>query len=233
MQRVGHGYGSACHLLRYLGWHRHLLDQRILEVVGGEAIDWLDMGFAPASTYKGAGSFPDREIIGLAFLPDGHPARVAWKSWWPTTGKAQNWDAIARVRYGEVWEWLLVEAKAHLGEIRSDCRACSPQSIETIGRALEETKYALGAPEQRDWLRGCYQYANHLAALHFLHSHGVPARLLHIYFVGDHGDASRICPATAEGWKDALAVQDTHLGLTEGHALVDRVHKLFLPVIGS
>ena len=44
---------------------------------------------------------------------------------------------------------------------------------------------ALGVSADRDWLKGYYQYANRIAALHFLTQHKVPAHLLLIYFLGD------------------------------------------------
>lgn len=45
MGEMGNGYGSECHLLRFMGRHRHLLDERILAVLGGDSINWLDFGF--------------------------------------------------------------------------------------------------------------------------------------------------------------------------------------------
>lgn len=81
-----------------------------------------------------------------------------------------------------------------------------------------------------DWLRGHYQHANRIAALHFLVSHGVAARLLYVYFSGDR-TPNRSCPADASGWEAALAGERAHLGLPFEHPLRARVHALHLPVV--
>jgi len=124
-----------------------------------------------------------------------------------------------------------VEAKANLEELSSDCGAKSARSVATIKRAFDETKRALGVPEDRDWLRGYYQFCNRVAVLHFLNKHFIPTRLLYIYFVGDEGDASRTCPQNEGEWKDALRAQEAHVGLPRGHKLEARIHKLFLPTV--
>ena len=225
MGEMGNGYGSECHLLRFMGRHRHLLDECILTVVSGDTIAWLDFGFNPNQTW------PDAEIKSLGFLPEGHPARTAWKQFWPHGGGIHNWDAVGQVRFGNVEEWLLVEAKAYIEELRTNCRAEIPTSLAKIKHVFDETKEALGVPEDRDWQRGYYQSCNRIAALYFLNEHGVPARLLYIYFVGDRGDARRTCPQDEQGWEEALRAQTAHVGLPTGHKLEARIHKLFLPII--
>lgn len=52
MGMMGDGYGSECHLLRYLGRHRAFLDQRVLEVTGATAIEWLDYPFDRSRTWQ-------------------------------------------------------------------------------------------------------------------------------------------------------------------------------------
>ena len=225
MGRMGDGYGSECHLLRFMGRHRYLFDQQILAVVGGDSINWLDFGFNPNGTW------PDAEIKSLDFLPEGHAARAAWKGFWPHGRGIHNWDAVGQVRFGDIEEWLLVEAKANLEELCSDCGATNPTNRSKIDRALAETKRVLDVPEDRDWLNGYYQFCNRVAVLYFLNQHGVPARLLHLYFLGDRGDPRRTCPYDEEGWQEALRAQEEHVGLPAGHKLEARIHKLFLPIV--
>jgi hypothetical protein len=102
--------------------------------------------------------------------------------------------------------------------------------LTKIEHAMAETKQALGVPEDRDWLNVYYQFCNRVAALYFLNYHGVPAHLLHIYFLGD-GHPSRTCPQDEEGWQEALRAQADHIGLPAGHRLEGRMHKLFLPIV--
>jgi hypothetical protein len=225
MGGMGSGYGSECHLLRFMGRHRNLLDQRILTSVGGDDINWLDFGFNPSRPW------PDAEIKGLDLLCPDDPALAAWRQWWPQGRGIHNWDAVGKVRFGGLEEWLLVEAKANLEELCSDCKATSPTNRPKIERALAETKKALGVPEDRDWLHGYYQFCNRVAVLYFLTQHGIPARLLHLYFLGDRGDPRRTCPYDEEGWQAALRAQEEHVGLPAGHRLQARMHKLFLPIV--
>ena len=224
MGRMGHGYGSECHLLRFMGRHRHLLNCRVLAILRGDSIDWLDFGFNPKAPW------PDTEIKGLGFLSNENPVHDAWRQYWPHGRGIHNWDAVAQVRFGTEEEWLLVEAKANIGELKSDCGARAETSLAQIGNAFDQTKTHLGVSKDRDWLRGYYQLCNRIAVLSFLLQHDIPARLLYIYFLGDKGDSGRTCPQDESGWQEALRSQDAHVGLPIDHKLAPRMHKLFLPI---
>jgi hypothetical protein len=129
---MGDGYGSECHLLRYLGRHRALLNQRVLEVTGATAIEWLDYPFDQSRAWQ------DGEWKGLDFVSDNTPAKAAWRSTWPQGGNAPNWDAIGRLRLGPGEAWLLVEAKANIEELRSSCKA-SPHGGRPAVEAFPDT----------------------------------------------------------------------------------------------
>lgn len=51
MAEMGAGYGSECHLLRYLGRHRNRFDYLIREKIGAEAVRWLDFHFDPTKVW--------------------------------------------------------------------------------------------------------------------------------------------------------------------------------------
>jgi hypothetical protein len=221
---MGMGYGSECHLLRYLGRHRKLLDQRVSEAVGTSIVSWLDHPFDRSKTWL------DGELKGLNFLAPDDPVRDEWRHVWPQSGNPPNWDALARIGREGASEWLLVEAKANIQELQSSCQASSAGGRSLIARTLTATKDALGAPADRDWLNGYYQYCNRVAVLEFLNRHHVASRLLFIYFMGDKGDTNRVYPADVTGWRAALEAQSTHVGLPQAHPLSDRIHKLFLDV---
>lgn len=99
--------------------------------------------------------------------------------------------------------------------------------MSLIKKTVEGTKTALGVAPECDWLKGYYQYANRVAALHFLIEHGVPARLLFIYFTGDSHRGCR-CPSDEAGWHKALDAQARHIALPKGHELERHIHRLFL-----
>jgi hypothetical protein len=223
MASIGAGYGSECHLLRYLGRHRRAFDQCVGKAIGGEVLGWLDFHFDPGRVW------PDRERCGLDFVDD-EALQAAWRAWWPQGPGIHHWDAVGRYRTGAETGWLLVEAKANVEELASDCRAKPGDGRARIEASLAETKSALGVDAACDWLRGCYQAANRLAALHFLGAHGVPARLLHVYFAGDR-TPNRTCPADESGWGDALARQRAALGIRAAHPIQARIGALHLPVV--
>lgn len=222
MGRIGHGYGSEWHLLRYLGRHRNLLDRKIKEVTGCGQIEWLDFGFDVNSPWH------DAEWKGLDFLQEDFALQTSWGEYWPQGAGIHNWDAVAQTISGGKAEWILVEAKANLEELRSECQARSKESLRKIRAAFDATKAALGVRAEADWMRPYYQYCNRVAALHFLASHGVAARLLFIYFCGDRGDARRTCPADSVGWEESLRDQSLHVGIPAGSFL--KIQTLFLPV---
>ena len=130
MGTIGHGYGSEWHMLRYLGYHREELSRHVLTEINhackesrpDAVVRWLDTGFAaePSSRHD------DAEWLGIDFLNDA-PIKAKWNSIWPS--HAQHWDAIAQLNVGGRSEWLLVEAKAHVGEMSSSCAAKSPKSV--------------------------------------------------------------------------------------------------------
>jgi hypothetical protein len=227
-------YGSELHLLRMLGRHREFFGRKVLEATAADEVDWLNFPSGEKCVVKDERqgkqerTLWDREWRQLDFLPlpPDHQARQAWSAAWPTHRQAQNWDAVGRIRFGDKWEWLLVEAKANLEEIDSMCGAQDPKSVALITKTLDTTKAALGGASAADWTR---PFCHRLALLNVLHDSGVCARLLYVYFCGDV-QKGRHCPGDKEGWLDALDKQDAHLGLAENHKLKDRIHKCFVHV---
>ena len=230
MGKIGFGYGSEWHLLRYLGYHRDYLTNQVLQLTGGQDITWLDFNF---SKVKDA-TKDDKELIGLEFIDD-EEVRRAWQSYWPKSGNAQNWDTVGKIHYQGETEWLLVEAKAHLGEVKSECGATNPKSIQQINASLQKTMDVCGVQSTslNKWLGPYYQYANRLAVLNFLMQEcdpAIPTRLLYIYFTGDKREDSAECPQIPDEWLPVIEEMESWLGLPEDYIFSNRVHHLFLPV---
>jgi hypothetical protein len=229
MGELGHGYGSEWHLLRYLGRHRNTLNQKIEEETGGRVVDWLDFQFDRKSR------FLDAEWKGMDFLTIGSTGALKqeWAEFWPQTGNVQNWDAVGWLAVGSKMELLLVEAKAHAEELKSPCGAKPHGGLDMICRAFESTISAFGLHAKvGDWLKPYYQYCNRLAALHFLREKGVPARLIFIYFTGDHMEG-RECPDSPSGWHDALQRLYDHIEFPWSKQQDYGIHKVFLDVRGN
>lgn len=226
MAEIGDGYGSECHLLRFLGRHRAYLNKLILKETGLEIIEWLDFRFRTSK-----GGWHDAEMKGVEFIQDKSLGK-AWKQFWPQTGNVQNWDAVAKVMNRGNEEWLLVEAKSHLGEEKSDCGAVADESKTMIKRVFSEVKKYLGVDDKQDWESKYYQYANRIAFLYFLQRHNNSAHLLFIYFLGDQFP-EKICPQNQSEWDETLKAQDDHICLPLNNPFSDRIHKLFLNVKGD
>jgi hypothetical protein len=225
MNQFAHGLGGHLHLLRYLGWHRGLLEARIGEVMRAKSIRWLDHGF------DSGGEALDQPLAGLEFLPQRSAARAAWRSIWPNDLHPVTWDAVAEIVGPRDTEWVLIEANAHLEELASNCDSKNwRDGLSLITDGLARTQNALGVPMEADWLKGHYRYASRLSALNFLLSQGVKCRLLVICFSGDRSDVRRKCPANPREWETALGARDRQLQLPARHRLSNQIHRLFLDV---
>ena len=229
MGKIGYGYGSEWHLLRYLGYHRNYLSQKIMDVTGGERISWLDFRFSKKYAYLNN----DRELVGIEFIKDRNVIHK-WKQFWPQTGTSQNWDAVGKIIYEDHEEWLLVEAKAHLNEVKSDCGATSQASKELIEVALQKTASAFCEqhPPVENWLSLYYQYANRLAVLYFLMKECnpvIPTRILFLYIYGDHRDDAD-CPQGEKDWYPIITAMKNRLVLDGNIDLNERINHLFIPV---
>jgi hypothetical protein len=141
------------------------------------------------------------------------------RRFWPQQGP--QWDGLAVASDGKV---ILVEAKAHVGELVSSCTA-GQDSLELIHQSLQDAKVHYGAHPDADWTTGFYQYANRLAHLKFLLDHGVDAHLVFIYFLHDR-DMGRTSLAE---WANVLDDCHDQLGLVRERK-DPRVHSLYVNV---
>ena len=225
MAHMGYGYGSECHLLRWMGRHRRAFDSAVRQALGKSsgAVDWLDFHFAPGRDW------PDAEWKGLDFITED-VVRDDWRTWWPQGRGIHNWDAVGWWGNPANREVVLMEAKAHPGELGSPWGATADDSRERIKRSLTKTAASLGITSIDRWMNDYYQLANRLAVVHFLRKHGYHPHLLLVYFVGDLIGAGRKPPQTVDGWKAPLADQKEKMGLPATHALSRFVHELYLPV---
>ena len=186
MAEMALGYGSEYQLLRYLGHHRTYLDNQIKkETKSNSPIIWLDY---PNDSERDS---LDGEWEGIKFLKDQidqidyKKIEKAWKKFWPSSGRAQSWDGI-------FWQddtLYLVEAKAHVKEMESECKA-SDESKRTIQDAFMETTNK-NEKQAEKWLSSKhYQLANRLAFIHFCNTVcktiGIKAKLCYIMFINGY-----------------------------------------------
>lgn len=235
--RLAVGYGSAWHLLRCLGWQRDRFNKQIAYELGATCITWLDFpDYIANQSYPSGMPIRDGEWKRIAFV-DIDQVHQAYNKFWPSRGEQQNWDAIGKAVIDGREEWLLVEAKAHLGEINSNGTDASESSGRPMIRAaFKDTLGALGydagaaSTWAERWLTGYYQHANRLATLHFFTQRGIAARLIFLYFCGDQHPDGKFCPSKPGEWRPTLAKIYESLGLKGASALGNRVHNIFVHV---
>ena len=245
MGKMGYGYGSEWHLLRFMGRRRCLLNDAVKRAIDPEgnkqivSVDWLDHPFNPKA------EFGDGEIQGVDFLPK---CSEEWKSFWPDPRSGSvnrlgtpTWDAVGQVTFaGQPSEWLLVEAKSHEREFTHGAKCgAGGNSLKKIEAALDSCRQAMGIdldeiPLQsvaKAWLGRYYQVANRLTVLHFLlNKVNQPARLLFVYFLRD-SHTNQDCPKKAAEWQKIIQTDyEKELRIPLDHALADRVHYLFVDV---
>ena len=127
MGKMGYGYGSEFHLLRYLGYHRHQLNRAVEEQTSGHIIDWLDFAF-------GRDGEADSEWKGVDFLDSAPDVKSAWLEFWPQMGNVPNWDAVGRLESNSGIAYLLVEAKAHVEELQSSWQGEGREQARWVGQ---------------------------------------------------------------------------------------------------
>lgn len=148
--------------------------------------------------------------------------RVPLKEFWPSGGP--RWDGLARTKDDQ---FILVEAKAHIGEIVSPRSRAKEPARGRIANSMREVQKSLApkSTEYVDWAGTFYQYANRVAHLHFLREQNrEQAHLVNIYFYKAPDVPS---PPDRAHWEGAIQVVECYLGLGR-HRLAKYMHKLFI-----
>jgi hypothetical protein len=143
-------------------------------------------------------------------------------AFWPSRGP--QWDALAQCDDKAV---LLVEAKAHIGELCSPPSRAGADSSEKIKAALEEAALYISAEPRAPWSTVFYQLANRIALLYFLRTHGVAAWLVLVNFVGD---SEMKGPSSEAEWEAAYQVVWHVLGIPKRHKLSTYIIEIFSDV---
>ena len=208
--------GSQKWLQRLVNEKPCLLDNQLVMagvVAPTEAVNWL----SPLAN-DGYAEYRDERVLARLGV---ELTKRPLTTFWPRGGP--QWDGLGKTENGRL---LLVEAKSHIGELKSYSKAGSRSSAK-IQQSLQEVQSALGVSARSDWSQTYYQYANRLAHLWLLReANGLPARLLFIYFVGDEEMNG---PKTKGEWEVAIAQVEAYLGLQE-HLLRQAVHRIFIDV---
>lgn len=220
MGKMALGYGSEFHLLRWIGRHRNEFDKRVKSLLGVNNISWLDFDFDNNNNKL----IPDKELIGLSFLEnDSNNTSVLskWKEEWPQSGNSMNWDLVGFTVQDDIKTWILVEAKAHIGELEQKCEATSRNSITKIEKALTNAAENNGIKilSNNPWTKKNYQLANRIYILDLLKRYGIKAKLINIYFIGDMIFKSRKSPQSEEEWYEKVDNMKKYLNIDESKSI--------------
>jgi hypothetical protein len=116
-------------------------------------------------------------------------------TWWiPHKGNRPNWDLLCHISNGARQGLLIVEAKAHVGELAEDDKKGPPEAGNPrseandlqIRQRIAETSMALTALSIGDFKLSAdshYELANRLAYLTKLANEGVPTVLMYLGFL--------------------------------------------------
>ncbi|WP_353625503.1 hypothetical protein [Robertmurraya yapensis (ex Hitch et al 2024)] len=149
---------------------------------------------------------------------------IQLEKYWPKIGP--QWDGIAVVK-GKNGNFglLLVEAKAHLKELRSKIQAKDVDSIVLIENTISEVKTSVesNAPIEV-WLEQYYQLSNRLTYLYLMNNKmGIPTWLLLVNFVDDVA----YIPTTTSEW--ILHYQDvyTRMDISSSSELFNHIISIY------
>ncbi len=187
--------------------------RRALKLPEEERIDWLSP--LRADDYA---EYRDEAFLNLLGVK---LEKVPLRQFWPKGGP--QWDALGKISSGKL---LLVEAKSHISELLSSLQAKDKGSKRKIKASLKETKAYLHAKATVDWSQSFYQYANRLAHLYLLKKNGLPAYLIHVYFIND---VEMNGPTSSLEWQGAIKLLNSYMGIGK-HRLQDFVADLYIDV---
>jgi hypothetical protein len=183
-------------------------------------------------------------------LPDGR-MRAALTCWWLAVPSPKatmpNWDIACTCRVGDKPGLLLIEAKAHHGELeeaeagkalKPPVSANSMRNHVRIGACLDEANIALAAETGQPWALSRdhhYQMSNRFAWAWKLTELGMPVILVYLGFLGcDDMAKDRAIIETADQWQQLVRKHSAGIAPTD---IWDRSWELhgrtFVPLIRS
>lgn len=199
--------GSQKLIQTYVNYRREELDTKVLDILSLPSAIKAGLRWVSPLAEDNFNEYQDAEFLDKLQLSQ-HANNLG--RFWPKK-RGPCWDALAIVEGINLHGALLVEAKSHVSEMVSSWKAKSPESRDTIQKALEHTAMSLGISPNPSWVEKYYQSANRLAHLYFLRNRAkVQAWLIDVYFTDDTSIAT---PTSLEQWRAALKETDEKMGL--------------------
>lgn len=212
--------GSQDQLQRLIRERSDVLSEHVFKtshslLMFGERVEWLSMPEGKTT-----------ESL-LALFLEGAEIKLALrelKQFWPARGPI--WDGLGIVQSsGSQRGLVLLEARSHVGELKSSLRVKSLESREKITARIIEVKAEVGSMSAVEvWTNRYYQMANRLCFLYFLNEQlGIPTWLVFCNFVNDVTHKST---SLAE-WLQHERLVWHELGVDSDAMLIGRVVKVY------
>ena len=151
--------------------------------------------------------------------------RIELEKYWPRMGP--QWDGYAVVAGKDDQKgFVLVEAKAHVNEMKSTIRAKDLDSRFLIESTMKETMEAMGSRAPIEiWQNRYYQLANRLAYLYILNEKmGIPTWLVLVNFLDDGTHIPTDSLKWVEHYQKVFSEMDMKV---ESNPLFDRIVTVF------
>lgn len=156
---------------------------------------------------------PDEAKLGETpgFLSDSQRTEIT--DWWleeTRNANTPNWDLVSQCRIGEQDGLILVEAKAHEGEFKTDSDSCGAKEPNAgqIRKAIRDATDAWNQilPGFALAFDSHYQLSNRLAFAWKLAEMGIPNVLVYLGFLDAHemDDGKRKLLSDPEQWRDCV-----------------------------
>lgn len=152
-------------------------------------------------------------------------AKENLREFWPKNGP--QWDGLAVVNgINGQKGFLLVEAKAHLDETKSDLKAVSNQSINKIKKSISRAQEYYGI-ETNDWTKDYYQLGNRIAYLYFMNEIlKIPTWLVLINFTDGEYKKTEL-----HEWLKHYNQIYTSMGINLNSKLLNNIIQIFVKVL--
>lgn len=201
--------GSRLRRLKFTDGAKADVARRITEIVSPHATVGPDDFYMPRGIAE-----PQEAKLGKAceFLSDKDRERVT--SWWLANrnrANTPNWDIVSTAEIGSVKGLVLIEAKAHPNELKTDDKCCSrnPDNRDCIKGAILEANHYLNTilPGWSLSAQTHYQLSNRFAWEWKVASLGIPVVLVYLGFQNATEMKDRGSPFKTGGdWESAIKV---------------------------
>lgn len=195
----------------------NLLVQETGAVITNDDV-WVPLGFVDPREAQLKNFLRDN------FGPGYYDEIVQW--WMHVDTTTPNWDLVSTCTINGKRGILLVEAKAHCGELNEEShgkylsREASENSIRNhikIGEAIIEAKEGINRsfPDVTISRDNCYQLSNRVAHAWWLASHDIPAILMYLGFrdAEDMNYGRRVIFRTHEEWETCFLNHSRQVGV--------------------